>query len=200
VGHAWHHRQWHMLSCNKLVALSPGIVIHIEAFSKPSSRKHRAYEETVTQNVRHKLQWQPARYAYPWQVIKKSIMSTEVIMSEMHYIWKCTLCQQIMPRIYSNNVAIICYYINRSNYVRNTSQQFEFTHKLVLKHYQNPDISWEGKIVTKNGFTLMKIMRESTPSRITSHGYRLTEYTFSWEFTATNYFHESSSWRSHSRK
>ena len=62
-------------------------------------------------------------------------------------------------------------------------------------HYQNPDISWEGKTVTKSGFTLIKIMLEGTPSRITSHGIRLTKIhifvrvyrheLFSWEFTVT---------------
>jgi hypothetical protein len=35
------------------------------------------------------------------------------------------------------------------------------------------------KQVMKYGFTLTKIMCEGTPSRITSHGNRLTKYTFS---------------------
>ena len=53
----------------------------------------------------------------------------------------------------------------------------------------------EREKVTKYGFTLIKIMCEGTPSRITSHGIRLTKIhifvrvyrheLFSWEFTVT---------------
>jgi hypothetical protein len=59
------------------------------------------------------------------------------------------------------------------------------------EHYQNPDISWECKSVTKYGFTLTKTMCGSTPSRMSSQDIRLTEYTLSWEYTSTYCFHES---------
>ena len=45
----------------------------------------------------------------------------------------------------------------------------------------------------KYGFTLMKIIREGTSSRINSHFNRYMKITFSWEFTAIDYFHDGES-------
>lgn len=51
-----------------------------------------------------------------------------------------------------------------------------------IKYFMSPNQS------KKYGFTLMKIMCEGIPSRIFSQDIRLAEYSFSSEFTITNYF------------
>ena len=52
------------------------------------------------------------------------------------------------------------------------------------RHYQNLEISWELKIVTKIGKTVMKIICDVQLPRKSTHGSGFTKIPFSWESTA----------------